>query len=580
MTSIRERLLGRKVVQWAVAYLTAAWVSLQVVGQLAQTFGISGAVERITFVLLAAGFLAAVVLAWYHGEKGRQRVSGTEVVLLLGVVAIGAVGVATVSGTRVAESGSLGIPGPTAVTSSIAVLPFDNLGPAEDRHFSDGVSEEILNVLAQIPDLTVAARTSAFAQPGEDATASEIARSLGVAFLLDGSVRRSSNIVRIQAQLISGDTGLGIWSDSFERELTPNNLFEIQDEISMIVARELQVRVSSAGTGAALYQTSDPEAHDLYLRGLAAFAEGTGDDLESARQLLERAVDRDPDYALAHARLAWTYAFLADAYLEPDEAYPKARVAADRALQVAPDLAEALAARGSVRMSYFPWEMEEGYTDSRRALEISPSSPWGYLGVSIYRWWRGEPAGCSPLREAHRVDPLNPLWPSWESFCQSVAGEHAAAVTAQEMATRLSSDFVYLDRFVGLSYAALGRDTEAIEQFEISERTLGRPSVGYATYLAEEGRTAAAREKLETLSDGGGLGRSAPELLAVGWVALGEEERAFEALEDGMRTRSAGALLAPVIERLRPITDTDRYRTLAAHYGLPLPDAITPPDAE
>jgi adenylate cyclase len=572
MKSIRDRLRGRKVVQWSVAYLTAAWVGLQVVGQLAQTFGFDSGVERITFVLLAVGFLAAVVLAWYHGEKGRQRVSGTEVVLLLGVVAIGAAGVAAVRGPRIAESGALGASGVHAVTSSLAVLPFDNLGPTEDQHFSDGISEEILNVLAQIPDLQVAARTSAFAQRGEEATAPEIARSLGVAFLLDGSVRRSSNIVRIHAQLISGDTGFEVWSDTFERDLTPSNLFEIQDEISMTVARKLQVHVSDAGTGAARYQTSDPEAHDLYLRGLFDFAEGTGDALTSARQLFEAAADRDPDYALANARLAWTYAFLADAYLEPDEAYPRARAAADRALQVAPDLAEALAARGSNRMSYPPWRMEEGYADSRRALELSPSSPWGYFAVALYEWWRGEPDGCGAMRDAHRVDPLNPVWPSWQALCTSMTGKHAEAVTIQETVARLSPDFVYLDRFVGLSYAALGRDAEAIEQFEISERVLGRPSIAYATYLADQGSIAEARAKLEALGDYGGVVPIAPELMAIGWLAVGEEERAFEFLEDGMRTRSAGAILAYSIERLRPLATTDRYRALAARYGLPSPD--------
>jgi adenylate cyclase len=570
MTSIRDRLLGRKVVQWAVAYLTAAWLGLQVVGQLAQMFGLDGAVERITFVLLGTGFLAALILAWYHGEKGRQRVSGTEVLLLLGVVAIGAAGIAAVGGASVAESGAQGTSGLDAITSSIAVLPFDNFGPAEAQHFSDGVSEEIRNVLAQIPSLQVAARMSAFSQRTEESTANEIARSLGVAFLLDGSVRRLANTVRIHAQLISGETGLEVWSDTFERELTPTNLFGIQDEISVIVARELQVRVPNAGPGAARYQTSDPEAHDLYLRGLFAYAEGTGDALESARQLFERAVDRDPNFALAHARLAWTYAFLADAYLQPDEAYPKARAAADRALALAPDLAEALAARGLIRLSYLPWQMEEGYADSRRALELSPSSPWGYITVSVYGWWRGEPDGCNHVGDAHRVDPLNPFWPFWQSFCSSMTGEHATAVTIQETAARLNSDFVYLDRFVGLSYAVLGRDVEAIEQFEISERVLGRPSIAYATYLADQGRTSEAREKLEALGGEGIVGPIAPELLAVGWLAVGEEELAFEFLEDGMRTRSSGAILASSIERLRPLTATDRYRSLAARYGLPL----------
>ncbi len=572
MPSLWERLRRRKVVEWGTGYLAAGWIAFEVVGQLVHTFGLNEDVERIAFVLLAAGLMATLVVAWYHGERGPQRLGGIEVTLLVSILTIGAVSAIVVRSETAIQPSVRASTGLDAVTSSIAVLPFDNFGDDEDQHFSDGISEEILNVLAQIPDLQVAARTSSFAYREGTAEIPEIAQSLGVAYVLEGSVRRSSATVRITAQLIAGATGFHVWSKTYDRERTPSNLFEIQDEIARIVARELQLRVSTSIVGAARFQTLDPQAHDLYLRGLAAFAQGTGDALHEALSLFQRAGERDEGYALAHARTSLTYQYLADAYLPGAEAYPLGLEAANRALRLAPDLPQALAARGIHRMSYYPWAMEKGYADSKRALEISPSVPWAHFGIAIYGWWRGSPEGCSDLDNARRVDPLNPLFPFFQGFCSSLMGRHAEAVAAQEVADRLDPDFLYIDGYVGLSYAALGRHEDALAQFERAERIRGGPSAGYAIYLADQGHAEKARAKLEAIERASATGEIfPPELLAIGWAVLGDDERAFRALEHGMRIRSAGALVMSSAHRIRRLTSTPRYRELAARYGLPLP---------
>lgn len=572
MLALWERLKKRKVVEWGAAYLAGGWLVFEVVGQLSDTFGWGENVGRIAFVVIVVGFLPAVVLAWYHGERGRQRVSGVEALMLAGICVIAATGIVLVRSEPDSVKPDSEAVGLDAATSSIAVLPFSNFGPAEDQHFSDGISEEILNVLAQIPDLLVAARTSSFTYREGSTEIPDIAKALGVAYVLEGSVRRSESHVRITAELIEGPTGFQVWSDTYDRELTPSNIFQIQDDIARRVARELQLRVSGTSVGAARYQTEDAQAHELYLRGRAAFAEGGGDGLRRALNLFQRAAARDEGYALAYAGIAWTYGVLADAYMPPSEAYPSGLEAANHALELAPDLAEALSARGLIRLSYPPWEMEAGYTDAVKALAINPSSPWAYFNTALYSWWRGDPEGCSDLQDAHRVDPLDPLWPHILGFCNALTGRHREAVAAQEIQNEIDPDFTYLEPWVGLSYAALGRDDEAIDRFTRGERFTGRPSVAYAVYLADQGRVEEAREKLRALERTVAAGpHFPPELLAVGWAVLGEDERAFELFEEGLRIGSAAAPILPSIVRVRHLTQTERYRDLADRYGLPLP---------
>jgi TolB-like protein len=579
MPSLLERLKRRKLVQWALAYLAGAWVAFEVVGQLTQTFAWNQSVERIVFVLIAAGFLAALVLAWYHGERGHQRASGVELLMLAGILFIAGIGVVAVQrldpGTAgVAAESTGGAPSPLdAATASIAVLPFENFGSDSDRHFSDGISEEILNVLAQIPGLRVAARTSSFAygEGGHDISA--VARDLSVGHVLEGSVRRAGNRVRITAQLIGGEDGFHLWSETYDRELTPENVFDIQDQISREVALQLQLRVSESTGRAGQFQTEDSQAHDLFLLARSAFYEGTEESLFRAKDLYGRAVARDSTYAMAWGGLAEVYGVLADAYLPPDEAYPPGLAAAQRAVELAPDFSDAWAIRGAIRSS-FTWEMEEALQDAERSLELNPSSTWGYLTVAIYGMWEGGEAGvakCRMLDESRRVDPLNPFWPTMQTMCFSLAGYHREAIESSKAAETLDPDFVYLDRFVGLSYAALGMDEEAVRQFETAERLLQQPSYCHIVYLADQGRTEEARERLDQLlqlrQDGAYL---VPWFLAYAYHALGETDRTLEVLEEGLSVRDAGSLMTGLNPRMRDVYESEEYRALAARYGFPL----------
>ena len=240
MTEFIARLKQRKLVQWALAYVAASFALIQVLDVVAQRFAWPDQLERILILALAVGFFAVIVLAWYHGERGAQRVSSTEIVILALLLAIGGgllwrlarnAPAVPAPGASVAENSKAAANGVSADRKSIAVLPFINMsGDKDNEYFSDGVAEEILNVLARTPALHVAARTSSFSFQGKGMEIPAIARALNVRMVLEGSVRKQGDRVRIAAQLIDAATDDEVWSQTYDREL--KDIFAIQDEIA------------------------------------------------------------------------------------------------------------------------------------------------------------------------------------------------------------------------------------------------------------------------------------------------------------------------------------------------------------
>src|SRR5690348_8826879 len=286
MAEFLVRLKQRKLVQWALAYVAAAFALLQGVDIVAQRFGWPDQIEKLLILALAIGFLVALVLAWYHGERGAQKVSGTEIVILALLLAIGggllwrferatpatgspdaaqprspdaaqrnpgnvvpeSVAGATSSGLRIeplsAAANGQTVPIPA---KSVAVLPFVNMsGDPKNDYFSDGITEEILDALAQVPDLKVAARTSAFAFKGKAEDLRKVGEVLDVATVLEGSVQKSGDEVRITAQLIDTRSGYHLWSEKYDRKLT--SIFSVEDEISKAIADKLKVQLAG-GSG-------------------------------------------------------------------------------------------------------------------------------------------------------------------------------------------------------------------------------------------------------------------------------------------------------------------------------------------
>jgi len=294
---------------------------------------------------------------------------------------------------------------PPPEQTSIAVLPFVNMSnDAENEFFSDGIAEEILNVLASIPDLKVAARTSAFAYKGTNTNISRIADELGVNHILEGSVRKSGNQVRVTAQLIKADDGFHLWSENYDRELT--NIFAIQDEIAGSIADALKVSLElQSGSAGNLTGTKSIEAYEHYLKGMSLWHERTAISLTAAIQEFEAAANIDPQFAKAYAGQAITWGVI-DGYINMDstETQAKTSAAAKKALALDPENVESIAIQGLVARNEFRYE--DSTELFKRAMELNPSyaSAYQWYGLSLAEMGDQEVA-LAMLQKAWSLDP-------------------------------------------------------------------------------------------------------------------------------------------------------------------------------
>jgi TolB-like protein/Tfp pilus assembly protein PilF len=416
MSAFIERLRTRKLFQWGLAYLAGAWVLLEVLSQVGEHFAWPNMVLRLLTVALALGLLPALVLAWYHGEQGRQRVTGPELMILT-VLLLTAGGVLWLVG----RPGGAAVPSAVAAATrqdapgdrrSIAVLPFTSLSAdPENSYFASAIHDELLTQLSKLGDLRVISRTSVMAYSDTRKTLREIAGELGVGVVLEGSVQRAGHRVRVQAQLIDAATDEHLWAESYDRDLT--DVFAIQRDIAQQIASALQARLT-AGERAALAQapTQNAEAYDFYLqaRDYHLRPDITQENLETAQRLYERAVALDPSFALAHARLSRTHGQLRWwGFDRSDARREQQRAAAERAVELQPDLPEARMAMGL----YHYWghrDYERALIDLRAALRSAPGNADLYHSIGAILRRQGDfEAGVREMEQALLLDPRNTL---------------------------------------------------------------------------------------------------------------------------------------------------------------------------
>jgi TolB-like protein/Tfp pilus assembly protein PilF len=435
--SLIAELQRRNVIRFAGLYLVGAWLLVQVAGTVLPMFGAPAWLPRSIVLLLAIGFVPALVFAWVfeltpEGIKRDAEVTAAEsiapqtarrmdrmiiavLVLALGFFAFdrfvlaprrdAALVADTQRATKAADGSSAGA---GVDRRSVAVLPFVNMsGDAANEYFSDGISEEILNVLAGVPDLKVAARTSSFSFKGKNAEVPAIARELQVRMVLEGSVRKSGDTVRITAQLIDAKTGYHVWSQTYDRKL--EDIFAIQDEIAKAIGDELKVKIVDEHRAAGAASTRNPRAHDLYLQGMALWHERGAPGLLRAIALFEQAEREDPGYADAWAGEALTYTilpFFSDA-VPRDEAFQRSTARALRALALDPGLAEpyvALANNGGNNIRSI--DRPTNIALLRRAIQIRPSFATAHQWLGNALGSNGDAAGA--LVEQERAAALDP----------------------------------------------------------------------------------------------------------------------------------------------------------------------------
>jgi len=356
LSAFSAEMVRRKVYPVVAAYAVIAWILLQIGEVTFEPLGLPEWPMTVLVVIVITGFPVAVVLAWMFDI--------------------------TPSGLR-RDSASTTIEDRTDDAPSIAVLPFTDMSPEQDQgYFCEGVAEEILNALTKIPQLHVVARTSAFLSLGRYGDHREMGKELGAKTILEGSVRKSDERLRVTAQLINVKDGYHIWTKTFDEEL--KDIFAIQDEIATCIAESLLDTLTPVKTTS----SQDVVAYEFYLRGRHFFHRFRKVDLEFARQMFRQAIDIDPDFALAWAGYADSYAFMI-MYVDPDSRYrDKACEASKRALQLEPDLAEAHASRGLAHLIAEEFKLAEGEFD--KALELNPRLFEAYYYYGRTRFHQGD----------------------------------------------------------------------------------------------------------------------------------------------------------------------------------------------
>lgn len=454
---------------------------------------------------------------------------------------------------------------------TIAVMPFRDMSSGRDHEFfCEGMSEELITALGRVPDLRVASYTSALRFKGKATDTESIGRELKVAWLLEGGVRKSGDMVRISVRLVRASDGFSAWSGSFDRRL--DDIFSVQDDIAGMVVQTLTKRVGQAAADGPLVTstTSNAEAYSLYLEGRYLWNKRPGDVVWQALDRFQRAIAADPGFAPAHAALAAVYGTLGaweSGLLPPAEALASAKAAAARALELDPRLAAGHTAVGYAKL-HFDWSSEDACREFEQAIALNPA--W----VDTHHWHSHAlcaagrfPESLAACRRIVELDPLNPLMHAHVAWHHYMARDFAEALAQSQRVLRLEPSFHWGYLFSGWALERLGRAGEAIAPLREAVRCSANSPVmlaglGHAFAVLQD-RDEALGVCEELRRQRGEQGLFAYEI-AVIHAALGDGERAFAWLATAIAERSGWIAYLPVDPRLDALQADPRYAALTA----------------
>jgi adenylate cyclase len=596
-TFLRE-LKRRRVVRVAVVYAVVGYGVLEVAGIFFPALHLPAWTVTFTAALVVIGFPAAVVLAWAYditpdGVKrtppaatqphAARSASGRRAAayLMLGfVLALGGLGLTYQQFNRPHVSDG----GAAETMQSIAVLPFLNLSTdADNEAFSDGLTEELLNALAQVKGLRVPARTSSFAFKNVHVDITEIGRKLKVDLLLEGSVRRAGDRLRITAQLIRAADGSHLWSQTYDRAIA--DVFEIQEDIANAIVGQLLPRVGVNHSEAELVRagTDDLDAYQAFLSGRHQFWQQGGEQgLRAAASHFETAIQRDPEYAIAWAGLSDALMLLGGSgFAPPHDVFPQSKAAANRAIELDTRLAEGYVALASINWLY-DWDWAAAASNYRRSFSVNPLL---HTRCVCYAWYLAVTGDReSAMLEAERARSLDPLArlplviSSWMYYLGGRFPDARAtlaelfAMNATDVSGRRINAWMAWDE---------GRRADAIAELEkVRADADARGGFGdtsspvvvadLATMYARFGREEDAQRLLHALSTRARRQYIPAEYIAAVHAALGAHDEAFRWLEDAFSERSNLAQFN-VLPLSQPMRAHPRYQQIMARVGLPAP---------
>lgn len=455
--------------------------------------------------------------------------------------------------------------------SSIAVLPFEDLSPDKDQeYFCDGMTEEIIDALSKIGGIRVVARTSSFAFKGKQQDIREIGKKLNVAAVLEGSVRKDGNRLRVTAQLNSVADGYHLWSETYEREL--KDVFTVQDEISRAIVNTLQLKLSSRGI-----QNSSPEnveTYDLYLQGRYHWSRWRSEGAEQAIHYFEAAIQKDPKYAPAYAGVAYSYCWLGFfGALPPNEAMPKARQAAEKALSLDDSLAAAHTALGYVKALYeFDWPAAE--REFKRAIELNAGDADAHFAYGItYLSPQGRPDDA--LREmqiARDLDPLSPVEANYLGLAYQLVGRRAEAVAQYKRALELDPSFVESRLHLANAYLDQSKFKDFYAELDRAQAIAADNRIApmRAFGLAAEGKKSDALELLQKCEDPAREHSCSITYIANVYAVLGDKDQMYAWLDKAYAARDGMLVYATKQGCYRRYRQEPRFAALEKKVGLPI----------
>jgi len=458
---------------------------------------------------------------------------------------------------------------------SVAVLPFVNMsGDKDDEYFSDGMTEELINALSKLKGLHVAARTSSFMFKGKTEDISRIGQQLHVDTILEGSCRKAGKKLRVSAQLIDVTNGFNLWSESYEREI--QDVFAIQDEITSAVVGKLKVALLGEDKAKLTRQREiDPAAYEAYLKGIYLWWQYSESEEVSNNALLHfrRAIEIEPDYAPPYAGIALTYITASSwLYLWPArEAMPKAKEAAERAIQLDSAFSDGYVARGMARM-LFDWDWSGAENDFKRAVELSPNSTLALDQYGSFFVLKGRfEESHAVIKRALELDPLSPTIHNDLGWAYWLAGQFDRAIPYLRGALELDQNFHSSRRMLGLSYLSIGKETEALAELKTAVRLapdwpLNQTTLGYGYGVT--GHRAEALEALANLEQLIKTRYVPPTARVIIYLGLGQKEVALNWLEKACDERD-GWITGLIVEpELAPWRNEPRFQALLKKMGL------------
>ena len=532
----------RKVYSVAIAYVVGGWALAQGLAQVLPVFDIPNWVVRLLVVMIVLGFPVALTLSWFF-DVTRYGIVRTP---------------------DRAPSQTIDHVDPyPSQERSIAVLPFKDLSAGPERDYlGEGIAEEILTALSKVDNLRVAARRSSFWFKDRDAQLSEVASKLNVEHVVEGSIRRDGNRIRVTAELTECCQGFTLWSETFEREF--QGIFALQDEITCAIVDALKLKLKIAPATARAHSM---EAYDLYLQGLFLSDKSTEESLRKSLEFFQSALEKDPRFARAWTGTAKSWLWLADGYIEPLEAYSKVREAAVNAIGIDDSEAEAHVYLAETKR-ILDWDLRGAEEEYIRAFEMDSNlTPSNYFIAAFYAAIGDREKALKYLSRTAKIDPAS-LWVS-NFACEIYRyfGLTDEAMAAGERALQLDPTFAYGEPLLAALYREMGRFDDAIGLYKKSQAISGRVPFGLAITYGKMNRRDQAKEILKAACESR-PGYTPGDAIAHVHVVLDEHEDAMRELQRAYEEHSSSLHFIGIAPEFVPLRSDKRFVSIVERIGL------------